>query len=270
MAGKRHRHRSAHRSEDAARLGSGASSRQRNEHPAGPVPARPRRAAGRAQRGHRAADGGRLEPLWRLRLRRRDGERRREPRGRAADVRQGRPPGRRRLGNPLRPDAGPEGRGLGPEQAPVRHGGEDQQQHRRHAAHDPGSANSRHEPHRTLHPPARAGDGGQPPDPAARRAGADEPAGAPVSRGRRDDDHRHHRLYGRQRRPDAGLHHHADRQGGVERRGRRLRHLAEPARPQHGVGAHAPQHRPRSGADRGHRQGAAGPRAAAEPMRRTR
>ena len=182
--------------------------------------------------------------------------------GRAAGVREGRPQGRRRLGDPVRPDAGPEGRRLRPEQAPVRHGGEDQQQHRRDAAHDPGSAIIPHEPDRTLHPPSRTGDGGEPPHSAARRPGPDEPAGAPVSGGEGDHHHRHDHLCRRQCRADAGLHQHADRQGGLERRGRRLRHLAEPARRQHGVGTHAPQHRPRCRAHRRHRQGAAGPLAA--------
>ena len=49
--------------------------------------------------------------------------------------------------------------------------------------------------------------------------------------------HDHHGLSRRQRRPDAGLHHHADRQGGAERRERRLRHLVEHARLEHRLGA---------------------------------
>ena len=127
-----------------------------------------------------------------------------------------------------------------------------------------------HEFHRTLHPPPRPVDGGEPPDPAARRAGADEPPGASVSRGRGNHDHDHDDLYGRERRPDAGLHQHAHRQVRVERRRRRLRHVAEPPRRQHGLGAHAPEHRSERGAHRSHREGAAGARAAAHARPRIR
>ena len=42
------------------------------------------------------------------------------------------------------------------------------------------------------------------------------------------------------------------------------------ARRQHGVGAHAPQHRPRCRAHRRHRQGAAGPRRSFRPTPKTR
>ena len=118
--------------------------------------------------------------------------------------------------------------------------------------------------HRAFHPPPRPFDGGEPPDPPARSTGADEPSGAAISRGRRDHDHDHDRVYGRERGTDAGLHQRSDRESRVECGGRRLRHVAEPPGPQHRVGAHAPQHRTERSADRGDREGAAGPREAAE------
>ena len=172
-------------------------------------------------------------------------------------------------------DARPAGRRLRAEQASGGVDRQDRQHHRRDEvrrdeARQRAIGSNSHEFHGTVHPPPRPVDGGEPPDPVARRAGADEPSGASVPGGRRDHDHDHDHLYGRERRSDAGLHQHAHRQIGLQRRRRRLRHVAEPAGPQHGLRAHAPQHGSERGADRGDVEGAAGARAAARPTPRIR
>ena len=55
---------------------------------------------------------------------------------------------------------------------------------------------------------------------------------------------------GASRRPDPGLHHRADRQGGVDRRERRLRHLAERASASRTVSVHMRLNADPTGADR--------------------
>ena len=184
-----HRHRPAGRSADASRLGAGRVTTTRRGDRARPVPARAHRAAAGAERRHGAADRRHRQPLRRLCLRAGGGEAGRADQARGqAGLRQGRPPRRRDLGDPSGVQAGAEGGRLGPEQAAGRRDGEDRQQHRRHQDRRGTGRRARnsHEFHRTLHPPAGPRHRGQPDDPAARRAGPHQPAGAPVSQGRRD------------------------------------------------------------------------------------
>ena len=103
--------------------------------------------------------------------------------------------------------------------------------------------------HRPLHPPAGAGERGQPADPAHRRDGGTQAADPAVSGDVQHDDHHHHDLSRRRRRRDQGLHHDADRTGGREHR--RHRHagldLAAERLDDHAQPAARRQSRPRDG-----------------------
>ena len=92
----------------------------------------------------------------------------------------------------------------------------------------PGIAASReihHALHRPVHPPPGSVDRRQPADSAAWAAGALRPAGAAIPQDGKHRDHGDHHLSRRAGRSRAGLHHPADRTGGVVGRRHRLHHL---------------------------------------------